>query len=122
MPGGFRVASLWSIGLVVLAGLVFVVVTSRRPARPPIDVTGTTLTIENQTEEEWRNVTVTVNAYYRGGTSSLAAHGRLDISLRMLMTGLGQYFNPARETVRTVQVRATDAAGKPVTLDWPEKK
>lgn len=122
MSDGFRLASRWSIGLVVLAAVVVVVVTARRPAQPAIDVNGPTLTIENQTDQEWRNVTVTVNAYYRGGTSSLAPHGRLDVSLRTLMTGLGQYFNPARETVRTVQVRATDASGRAVSMEWPDKK
>jgi hypothetical protein len=34
---------------------------------------------------------------------------------------LGQRFNTARETVRHVEVRATDAAGKPVALDWDDK-
>jgi hypothetical protein len=122
MSPGLRVASRWSIGLVVLVAVVVVLVMMRRPAGPAIDVSGSTLTIENLTDQEWRNVTVTVNAYYRGGTSSLAPHGRLDVSLRTLMTGLGQYFNPARETVRTVQVRATDASGRAVVLDWPDKK
>ena len=37
------------------------------------------------------------------------------------MTGLGQRFNTARERVTSVEVRATDATGKPVALDWDEK-
>jgi len=91
-------------------------------APPAIRVEGRTLVIENQTRHEWRNVTVTLNSYYRGGASSLAAGSRLEASLSNFVTGLGQRFDPLREGVHLVQVRATDASGKPVVLDWPEKK
>ena len=73
--------------------------------------------IENQTKADWTDVKVTVNAYYRGGSSKLAAGGRLEAPLANFVTGLGQRFNPARESVWRVEVRAATAAG-PVSLDW----
>jgi hypothetical protein len=121
MSGRFGLVSRWSVGLVVVAALIVAFLMSpRRVKEPPIRVDGPTLIVENQTPQEWRHVTVTVNAYYRGQTASLAPGGRIETRLGTLMTGLGQYFNPARESVRTVQVRATDAQGQAVALDWSD--
>jgi hypothetical protein len=89
-----------------------------RRSEGPIRVSRDTLVVENQTREEWRDVTVTVNGYYRGSSRSLAPGGRLDANLGNFATGLGQRFDPRRERVTWVQVRATDASGKPVTLEW----
>ena len=88
---------------------------------PPIRQHGSWLVIENQTKTPWRDVTVTLNAYYRGVSPALAAGGRLEAPLAGFVTGLRQRFNTAREHVRRVEVRATDAAGRPVALDWDEQ-
>ena len=98
------------------------VVTGCRTQPPPIRLNGRTLVVENQTKTEWRNVTVTVNAYYRGTTTALAPGAELDAGLSNFVTGLGQRFDPSRETVHTVEVRATDAAGQPVALDWSDRQ
>jgi len=73
--------------------------------------------VENLTRDEWRDVTVTVNAYYRGGAPTLAPGGRLEGALSGFVTGLGQRFDVNRERVWRVEVRATSDAG-PVALDW----
>ena len=88
---------------------------------PPIRQRGGWLVIENQSKMEWRDVSVTLNAYYRGVAPRVAAGGRLEAPLAGFVTGLGQRFDPAREHITRVEVRATDAAGKPVLLDWDEK-
>jgi len=77
--------------------------------------------IENQTRQEWRDVSVTVNAYYKGVAPRLAPGGRLEAPLSGFVTGLGQRFDTGREHVTRVEVRATDPAGRPVALDWDEK-
>ena len=87
---------------------------------PPIRQRGTWLVIENQTKSPWRDVSVTLNSYYRGVSPSLSAGGRLEAPLAGFVTGLGQRFNTAREQIRRVEVRATDGAGAPVALDWDE--
>ena len=51
----------------------------------------------------------------------LRIEGRLEAPLASFETGFGQRFNTAREHVARVEVRATDASGKPVALDWDEK-
>jgi hypothetical protein len=37
------------------------------------------------------------------------------------VTGLGRRFDVSAEHVTRVEVRATDAAGAPVAVDWDEK-
>lgn len=88
---------------------------------PPIRQRGTWIVVENQTKSPWTNVTVTINAYYRGASPSLSAGGRLEAPLAGFTTGLGQRFNTMKEHISRVEVRATDASGNPVALDWDEK-
>jgi hypothetical protein len=109
--GGARVPA------VLLACTMVLVLVSCRRAVEPIRVDRGQLVIENQTKNEWHNVTVTVNAYYRGGARTLAPGGRLEGPLGNFVTGLGQRFDVNRERVWRVEVRATSDAG-PVALDW----
>lgn len=105
------------LGLAVLLALAG----CGRGADPPIRLNGAWLVVENQTKMEWRDVSVTVNAYYKGVAPRVAPGGRLEAPLAGFVSGLGQRFDPAREHVSRVEVRATDVAGQPVALDWDEK-
>ena len=111
---GSRIASLAGVAAALLLGAC-------RAELPPIRQHGSWIVVENQTKSPWTNVSVTVNAYYRGVSPALSAGGRLEAPLGSFVTGLGQRFNTAREHVMSVEVRATDAAGNPVALDWDEK-
>jgi hypothetical protein len=88
---------------------------------PPIRQRGTWIVVENQTQSAWTNVSVTINAYYRGVSPTLGAGGRLEAPLAGFTTGLGQRFNTMKEHISRVEVRATDASGNRVALDWDEK-
>jgi hypothetical protein len=92
----------------------------RRGAEPPIRLHGAWLVVENQSRIEWREVSVSLNAYYKGVAPRVAPGGRLEAPLNGFVTGFGQRFDPARERVSRVEVRATDASGTPVALDWDE--
>jgi hypothetical protein len=107
--------TLWGLAaaLTLLAGC--------RREMPPIRQHGAWIVIENQTPQPWRDVSVTVNSYYRGVSPTLSPGGRLEAPLSGFVTGLGQRFNTSREHIARVEVRATDAAGRPVALDWDEK-
>jgi hypothetical protein len=93
----------------------------RREEEPPIRLNGAWLVVENQSKMEWRDVAVTVNAYYKGVAPRVAAGGRLEAPLNGFVTGFGQRYNVAREKVTHVEVRAIDASGKPVALDWDQQ-
>ncbi|HET7218584.1 MAG TPA: hypothetical protein VFJ02_11075 [Vicinamibacterales bacterium] len=76
------------------------------------------ITVENLTDAEWRNVRITVNDHFSGGTASLLPGGRLNAPLSQFQTGLGQKFDRGRQSVYKVEVTATEPSGKPVTLKW----
>ena len=92
-----------------------------KSARPPVTIQGGVVTVENRTAREWRNVIVTVNDHFRGGTPSLAPGGRLTAPLSGFQTAFGQRFDQARQSVAKIEVAATDADGKPVALSWDGK-
>jgi hypothetical protein len=88
----------------------------------PIVVEDGTITVDNQTSRDWRNVMITVNDHFRGGAQALAAHGRLNAPLSQFQTAYGQRFERARQGVTKIEVTATDSAGEPVKLVWPLAK
>jgi hypothetical protein len=109
------------IGLAAAALTAALFVSGCGAELPPIRQRGTWIVVENQTKSAWKDVSVTVNAYYRGVSPALSAGGRLEAPLANFVTGLGQRFNTAREHISRVEVRATDAWGNPVVLDWDER-
>jgi hypothetical protein len=76
------------------------------------------ITVENQTDQEWRSVRIIVNHHFTGGVPVLAAGGRLNAPLSQLQTGFGQKFDRGRQSVFKVEVTARSADGKAVTLTW----
>ena len=111
-----------SLTALVATAIAFVLRSGGGPRGEPIRVEGARIVVENQSAHAWSGVNVTINAYYRVRTPSIDPGGRLETPLANLETGLGQRFNPARERVTHVEVRATDASGKPVAIDWDDKK
>jgi hypothetical protein len=104
----------------VLTGLLVAIAAASACTIPrdPIVVDEGMLTIENQTPRDWRNVKVTVNYHYSGGTPLLQAGGRLTTQLSQLQTAFGQKFDRGRQSVFKVEVTATDPDGKPVSVVW----
>jgi hypothetical protein len=89
-----------------------------RQVMAPIVIREGTVIVENRTPRDWRNVVVTVNDHFRGGTTRLAAGGRLDAPLSQFATSFGQRFDRNRQHVFKIEVEATDSAGEAVRLDW----
>lgn len=103
-------------GGLVLAALV--VAAACDAPRDPILVDEGLVTVENVTAREWRNVRVTVNDHFSGGTAVLEPGGRLTAPLSQFQTGLGQKFDRGRQSVVKVEVTATEPDGKAVHLKW----
>jgi hypothetical protein len=81
--------------------------------RDSITVDEGTITVENQTDQEWRSVRITVNHHFSGGAPVLPAGGRLDAPLSQLQTGFGQKFDRGRQSVFKVEVTLTWGADQP---------
>jgi hypothetical protein len=105
----------YRLGLLAIAAILLSGCSEKRPA---ISLNDNTLMVENQSSRDWSNVIVTVNDHFRGGARLLAAGGRLTAPLSQFQTAYGQRFSIDRQTVFKVEVTATDADGKPVTLEW----
>lgn len=100
----------------VVVALAALAAACSRPL-PAIQIGDGTITVNNSTKSEWKNVLVTVNDHFRGGAPMLAAGGRLTAPLSQFQTAYGQKFQ-LHHVVYKVEVTATDADGKPVKLQW----
>jgi hypothetical protein len=109
-----------TIRLVMIAAAVAAVLGGAACSAPrdPVVVDEGMVTVENQTSRDWRNVKITVNDHFSGGAPTLAAGGRLTAPLSQFQTAFGQKFDRGRQSVVKIDVEATDAEGKPVTLKW----
>ena len=90
---------------------------------PPISVGEGMVTVVNQTDQDWKEVLITVNDHFRGFVPVLKAEGRANAPLNQFTTGYGQRW-VSSTPVRTVDVTAKSADGTDVKLTWgrEEKK
>jgi hypothetical protein len=102
-------------------GLALVFTACSSPPEP-ITFSDGTITVENQTSREWRNVMITVNDHYRGGAPSLAARARMNAPISQFRTAYGEKYVLARQPVVKIEVSATDADGTPIKLLWGERQ
>jgi hypothetical protein len=114
-PGGTQ--CLRGAALPAVAMIALMLVSCSRP-QDPIVVGEGMLVLQNQTDQAWQNVVVTVNDHFRGGVPRLDPGGRLNAPLRDFQTAFGQRFDRGRQSVFKVEVAATDASGAPVRLTW----
>ena len=97
-----------------LVCLVLVAECSEPP--PPVSVSEGSVTILNQTDQDWKEVLITVNDHYRGFVPTLKADGRANAPLAQFTTGHGQRWQGAY--VKTIEVTAKAADGTDVKLSW----
>ena len=105
-----------AIGAALLGALLRISACST--PKDPILVDEGMIVVENLTSREWRNVKVTVNDHFTGGSPVLLPGGRLNAPLSQFQTGLGQKFDRGRQSVYKVEVTATEPDGTPVSLKW----
>lgn len=88
-----------------------------RPRTPPIVVEDRAVKIQNQTGEPWTDVQVWLNDHYLATTPTLAPGGRFTARQRDFIAGMGQKFDPARQTPYGVVITAKSAGGR-VRIVW----
>ena len=84
---------------------------------PPVSVAEGMVTVLNQTEQDWKEVLITVNDHYRGFVPTLKADGRANAPLAQFSTGHGQRWTQG-SYVKTIDVTAKAADGSEVKLSW----
>jgi hypothetical protein len=84
----------------------------------PLQLQGNLLKVVNDTDEEWKNVELWLNWYYRAGMKSIPAHSRADATLDMFVEGYGRRFNAASTQVKDLKLKAVRANGEPLELTY----
>ena len=104
-----------------LSTAVLAAVLSSACAKAPVEslqLDGNKLTVTNSTDDEWRDVELWLNTYYRVAARSLAAHGRLDATLDMFVSGYAQRFDFHHMQVRSLRLSAKRPDGTPVAIEF----
>jgi hypothetical protein len=91
------------------------------PPPPPVSVGEGMVTVLNQTDQDWKDVLITVNDHFRGVVPTLKAGGRANAPLAQFNTGHGQRWNPGTY-VKTIVVTGKAADGSDVKLEWGGEK
>ena len=74
------------------------------------------LTVDNRSPQDWTNVEIAVNYYYRIRTPKIASGSRFTTTLDTFAAGFGQRFDWRRAQIRDLTLTATLADGKPFEL------
>lgn len=107
----------------VLVMAATVLVGCRREKPVPIAVEDRVVKVHNLTPDRWTDVRIWLNDHYLAGTSVLEPDGRITVQQRDFVAGLGQKFDPSRQSPYGVLVTAKSQSGD-VRLIWgtPYKK
>jgi len=101
----------------LLAGLFIVAISSCGDLpSDPLTLDGNFLTVDNRTSQEWKNIEVWLNTYYRVTTPSLPPGGRFQAPLDVFVAGFGQRFDFHRMQVNDLRLTARLPDGKPLEL------
>jgi hypothetical protein len=118
----FRKRSPRILTVVLLVGLS-ALGACRREKPVPIAVEDRVVKVHNLTSDRWTEVRIWLNDHYLAGTPVLEPDGRLTVQQRDFVAGLGQKFDPSRQSPYGVLVTAKSPSGD-VRLIWgtPYKK
>jgi hypothetical protein len=92
------------------------------PPPEPLQLERNKLTVLNTTKDEWKNVEIWLNRYFRAGVPSIAAGGRLDAPLDRFISGYGQRFDFRRIQVTELTLTAKRPDGTAVELKMQFQK
>lgn len=75
-----------------------------------------TLTVNNQSKQDWTHVDIWLNRSYRVTTTSIPAKTRFQVPLNTFVAGFGQRFDPKRAQIQDLRLNATLPDGQPLEL------
>ena len=98
--------------------LAAVVVAGGCAERPtdPLQLDRNILTVDNRTSENWTNVEIWLNSYFRITVASIPAKSRFQAPLDTFVAGFGQRFNFHRMQVKDLRLIAKLPDGRPLEL------
>ena len=82
----------------------------------PLKLDGNMLTVDNRTSQEWKQVEIWLNTYYRVTADSIPPNGRFQTSLDNFVAGFGQRFQFRRMQIHDLRLTAKLPDGTPLEL------
>ena len=98
-----------AIAIGVLAGCVDV-------PPDPLQLDRGLLTVDNHTANDWNNVEIWINRYYRVTVPTIAAKSRFQVPLDSFVSGYSQRFDVHKAVIRDLQLTAKQPDGTPVVI------
>src|SRR5215475_7029911 len=87
-----------------------------KPPTEPLKLDGNMLTVDNRSTQEWKNVEIWLNTYYRVKTDSILPNGRLQAPLDTFVAGFGQRFDMRHAQIKDLRLTATLPDGSPLEI------
>ena len=103
----------------LLAGVLLVALATagcRKLPDEPLKLERNMLTVTNQSSDDWSNVEIWLNTYYRLTASSVPAGGRFQAPLDTFVAGFGQRFDFRRAQITDLRLTAKRPDGSPVEI------
>jgi hypothetical protein len=88
---------------------------SEKPVEP-LKLDGNMLTVDNRSADEWRDVEIWLNTYYRVRTESIPSKGRFQTTLDNFVAGQGQRFQFRKMQIKDLRLTAVLPGGKPLEI------
>jgi hypothetical protein len=82
----------------------------------PIQLERNQLTVDNRSSQDWSNVEIAVNYYYKIRAPKIASGSRFTATLDTFAAGFGQRFDWRKAQIRDLTLTATLPDGKPFEL------
>jgi hypothetical protein len=95
---------------------------SSGPEPAPLQLDGGILTVDNRTDQDWEQVEIWVNQYYRAAPKTIRARTRFTAPLRVFVSGWGQTFPYGKQQIWDIRLTATQADGTPVEHNFRFEK
>ena len=110
-----------TIGLKIgaVAAMTFAAIGAARcssPPREPLRLEGNLLTVENQSSQDWHDVEIYLNTYFRVTASKIPAGSRFQAPLDVFVAGFGQRFDLRRMPIRSLKLTAKRPDGQPMEV------
>jgi len=108
------------LSAVLLASVVAAIASSAACRRvdvvEPLKLERNLLTVDNRSSDEWSDVEISLNYYYKIRLKKIAAGSRFTAPLDTMVAGFGQRFDWRKTQVRDLKLTATLPDGKPIEL------
>ena len=106
---------LGALGAALVAGAAWSA--CARPVVDPLQLVGAHVLVTNDTAEEWHDVELWLNSYFRATVRSIPAHGRYDVPMNAFVSGYSQRFDFSHMQVRALRLNAKRPDGSPFELN-----